>query len=67
MNPAFHVSLLKMGKRTPDSQYMPLPLTTTVHGSRFQPLVILDNCRIQICYMWVPEILIQWEGIGEYT
>ncbi|KAJ1384358.1 Retrotransposable element Tf2 [Sesbania bispinosa] len=56
-----------MCRGAPDSQYIPLPLTTTVQGPQFQPLAVLDTRRIQICDMWPPQILIQWEGTGDCT
>lgn len=63
----FHVSLLKMCKGAPDSQYIPLLLTTIIKGPQLQPLAILNTLKIQICDMWVSQISIQWEGTNDYT
>lgn len=64
IHPVFHISLLKKHVGDPSAQYIPLPLLSSYEGPIIQPLQILDSRTFLPNGNWIPQVLIQWDGIS---
>lgn len=62
----FHVSQLKEFKGATDMVYVPLPLTTAVEGPILTPFRVLRKRQIMHGTTTIPQILVQWQGLGEH-
>ncbi|XP_028758775.1 uncharacterized protein LOC114717745 [Neltuma alba] len=67
IHPVFHVSMLKPYERPITTPYVPLPLMTEPEGPIIQPAAVLNSRSILIGDTWVPQILVQWDGIDHTT